>query len=196
VHKVIMVGSGGVGKSALTLQFMYDEFVAAYEPTKADSYRKKVTLDAEECSIDILDTAGQEDYSAIRDNYYRSGDGFVIVFSITDTESFDATSEFREQILRVKSNEPHVTLLLVGNKCDLAGERAVSVEAAQARAADWGCIGYMETSAKERVNVDKVFYDLMRDIKRRKSAGTNGSAMVDAGAGEKKKRKKRKCTIL
>lgn len=81
VHKVIMVGSGGVGKSALTLQFMYDEvcentkrhkptkslqFVAAYEPTKADSYRKKVTVDGEECHIDILDTAGQEDYSAIR----------------------------------------------------------------------------------------------------------------------------------
>jgi Ras-related protein Ral-A len=96
----------------------------------------------------------------------------------------------------VKSNEPHVTLLLVGNKCDLAGERAVSIETAQARAAEWGCIGYMETSAKERVNVDKVFYDLMRDIKRRKSAATNGSTLVDAGAGEKKKRKKRKCTIL
>ncbi|KAK6028587.1 Ras family protein, partial [Ostertagia ostertagi] len=66
VHKVIMVGTGGVGKSALTLQFMYDEFVEEYEPTKADSYRKKVVLDGEECSIDILDTAGQEDYSAIR----------------------------------------------------------------------------------------------------------------------------------
>lgn len=66
LHKVIMVGSGGVGKSALTLQFMYDEFVEDYEPTKADSYRKKVVLDAEEVQIDILDTAGQEDYAAIR----------------------------------------------------------------------------------------------------------------------------------
>ncbi|KAJ8878971.1 hypothetical protein PR048_019575 [Dryococelus australis] len=68
LHKVIMVGSGGVGKSALTLQFMYDEFVEDYEPTKADSYRKKVVLDGEEVQIDILDTAGQEDYAAIR--YY------------------------------------------------------------------------------------------------------------------------------
>lgn len=66
LHKVIMVGSGGVGKSALTLQFMYDEFVEDYEPTKADSYRKKVVLDAEVVQIDILDTAGQEDYAAIR----------------------------------------------------------------------------------------------------------------------------------
>lgn len=74
LHKVIMVGSGGVGKSALTLQFMYDEFVEDYEPTKADSYRKKVILDGEEVQIDILDTAGQEDYAAIR---------FVSVFRVT-----------------------------------------------------------------------------------------------------------------
>ncbi|CAB5182894.1 unnamed protein product [Rhizophagus irregularis] len=71
LHKVIMVGSGGVGKSALTLQYMYGDFVEEYDPTKADSYRKKVTLDGQECQIDILDTAGQEEYAAIRDNYYR-----------------------------------------------------------------------------------------------------------------------------
>ena len=88
LHKVIMVGSGGVGKSALTLQFMYDEFVEDYEPTKADSYRKKVVLDGEAVQIDILDTAGQEDYAAIRDNYFRSGEGFLCVFSITEDDSF------------------------------------------------------------------------------------------------------------
>lgn len=65
VHKVIMVGSGGVGKSALTLQFMYGDFVEEYDPTKADSYRKKVVLDGTECQIDILDTAGQEEYAAV-----------------------------------------------------------------------------------------------------------------------------------
>lgn len=95
LHKVIMVGSGGVGKSALTLQFMYDEFVEDYEPTKADSYRKKVVLDGEEVQIDILDRAGQEDYAAIRDNYFRSGEGFLCVFSITEMESFAATADFR-----------------------------------------------------------------------------------------------------
>ena len=113
-HKVIMAGPGGVGKSALTLQFMYDEFVEDYEPTKADNYRKKgmllrlkvflklykygnisilelilyvficfqVMLEqlGSEAQVDILDTAGQEDYSAIRDNYFRKGEGFVCVF--------------------------------------------------------------------------------------------------------------------
>ena len=69
-----------------------------YEPTKADSYRKKVVLDGEDVQIDILDTAGQEDYAAIRDNYFRSGEGFLLVFSITELESFTATAEFRSVV--------------------------------------------------------------------------------------------------
>ena len=76
-----------------------------YEPTKADSYRKKVVLDGEEVQIDILDTAGQEDYAAIRDNYFRSGEGFLLVFSITEHESFTATSEFR--YVYADRNVPH-----------------------------------------------------------------------------------------
>ncbi|XP_030378127.1 ras-related protein Ral-a isoform X2 [Scaptodrosophila lebanonensis] len=166
LHKVIMVGSGGVGKSALTLQFMYDEFVEDYEPTKADSYRKKVVLDGEEVQIDILDTAGQEDYAAIRDNYFRSGEGFLCVFSITDDESFQATQEFREQILRVKNDES-IPFLLVGNKCDLNDKRKVPLNECQLRAQQWS-VPYVETSAKTRENVDKVFYDLIRDISSRK----------------------------
>uniref|UniRef100_G1LQ08 small monomeric GTPase n=1 Tax=Ailuropoda melanoleuca TaxID=9646 RepID=G1LQ08_AILME len=154
LHKVIMVGSGGVGKSALTLQFMYDEFVEDYEPTKADSYRKKVVLDGEEVQIDILDTAGQEDYAAIRDNYFRSGEGFLLVFSITEHESFTATAEFREQILRVKAEEDKIPLLVVGNKSDLEERRQVPIEEARSKAEEWG-VQYVETSAKTRANVDK-----------------------------------------
>lgn len=162
LHKVIMVGAGGVGKSALTLQFMYDEFVEDYEPTKADSYRKKVVLDGEEVQIDILDTAGQEDYAAIRDNYFRSGEGFLCVFSITEDDSFQATELFREQILRVK-NDDHIPFLLVGNKADLNERRKVREEDAKNRASQWG-VPYVETSAKTRANVDKAFYDLTRMI--------------------------------
>ncbi|XP_055302372.1 ras-related protein Ral-a isoform X3 [Sitodiplosis mosellana] len=171
LHKVIMVGSGGVGKSALTLQFMYDEFVEDYEPTKADSYRKKVVLDGEEVQIDILDTAGQEDYAAIRDNYFRSGEGFLCVFSITDDESFQSTLEFREQILRVKNDES-IPFLLVGNKCDLNDKRKVPLAECQERSSLWG-VPYVETSAKTRENVDKIFYDLIRDISTRKNRSTD-----------------------
>ncbi|EDV26678.1 Ras-related protein Ral-a [Trichoplax sp. H2] len=185
LHKIIMVGTGGVGKSALTLQFMYDEFVEDYEPTKADSYRKKVVLDGVECQIDILDTAGQEDYAAIRDNYFRSGEGFLCVFSVAERESFQATAELREQILRVKADE-RIPILLVGNKCDLE-DRQVTAEECQSKANEWR-ISYVETSAKTKLNVDKVFYDLLREIKNRKDQG------VAKAPGKKKK--KSKCTIL
>ncbi|KAJ1527513.1 hypothetical protein ONE63_007485 [Megalurothrips usitatus] len=191
LHKVIMVGSGGVGKSALTLQFMYDEFVEDYEPTKADSYRKKVVLDGEEVQIDILDTAGQEDYAAIRDNYFRSGEGFLCVFSITEDDSFQATQEFREQILRVKNDE-NIPFLLVGNKSDLGEKRKVPLSEATGRAAQWG-VPYVETSAKTRANVDKVFYDLMREIRSRKMEDNKPG---NSRGKDKSKRKKLKCVIL
>jgi len=189
LHKVIMVGSGGVGKSALTLQFMYDEFVEDYEPTKADSYRKKVVLDGEEVQIDILDTAGQEDYAAIRDNYFRSGEGFLCVFSITEEDSFQATQEFREQILRVKG-DINIPFILVGNKADLNNSRQVQLATATNKATEWQ-VPYVETSAKTRENVDKVFYDLMREIRSRKvSDDTQGQS------GKPKNGKKKKCIIL
>ncbi|XP_005088934.1 ras-related protein Ral-A isoform X4 [Aplysia californica] len=191
IHKVIMVGSGGVGKSALTLQFMYDEFVEDYEPTKADSYRKKVVLDGEEVQIDILDTAGQEDYAAIRDNYFRSGEGFLCVFSIKEQESFQATQDFREQILRVKNDE-NIPFLLVGNMVDLAEQRQVSVDEATKRAQEWK-VSYVETSAKTRANVDKVFYDLMREIRSRKM---EASRQNNGKQKKKKDSRKKKCVIL
>lgn len=188
LHKVIMVGSGGVGKSALTLQFMYDEFVEDYEPTKADSYRKKVILDGEDEQIDILDTAGQEDYAAIRDNYFRSGEGFLCVFSIAEKTSFDDTQEFRDQILRVKGADSttakNIPFILVGNKSDLEDKRQVSQSEAQQFAENMG-VQYVETSAKTRSNVDKVFFDLLRLIKDQKNKQANaepsGSNTDDGG---------------
>ncbi|KAG7232045.1 hypothetical protein INR49_009953 [Caranx melampygus] len=218
LHKVIMVGSGGVGKSALTLQFMYDEL------------QEKVVLDGEDVQIDILDTAGQEDYAAIRDNYFRSGEGFLLVFSITEHESFTATSEFREQILRVKEEEA-IPLLLVGNKSDLEERRQVTAEEAAGKAGEWG-VQYVETSAKTRANVDKVqavsagrlsslwtlgpaaggscrgssssplripestagdvdvFFDLMREVRKKKMSESKDKN------GPSGKKKKKRCCIL
>jgi len=167
---------------------MYDEFVEDYEPTKADSYRKKVVLDGEEVQIDILDTAGQEDYAAIRDNYFRSGEGFLCVFSITEDDSFQSTQEFREQILRVKGDN-NIPFILVGNKADLTNSRKVQKMTAENRAEQWK-VPYVETSAKTRENVDKVFYDLMREIRSRKVSDDN------QGKAGKDKPKKKRCQIL
>lgn len=192
ILKVIMVGAGGVGKSALTLQFMYDEFVEDYEPTKADSYRKKVKIGEDEVSIDILDTAGQEDYAAIRDNYFRSGEGFICVFSITEYESFTATQDFREQILRVKGDE-NIPFVLVGNKSDLQAVRNVPLEEALRLADQWK-VPYVETSAKTRMNVEKIFSDLMEEIYRRKKAETRDS--IKNGNENKTGKRKKRCRIF
>ena len=188
IHRVIMVGNGSVGKSALTLQFMYDEFVEEYEPTKMDNYRKKVVLDGEEVQIDILDTAGQEDYASIRDNYIRSGEGFLCIFSVIDDESFQSVEDFREQILRVKGNESggQFPFILVGNKCDLNEARQVSTAKGTERALSWG-VTYIESSAKTRENVDKIFFDLMREIRAKKKETNEGKI------GDKKKQGKAKC---
>jgi len=97
---IIFVSKLSNYKPLLLIWHLLWQFVEDYEPTKADSYRKKVVLDGEEVQIDILDTAGQEDYAAIRDNYFRSGEGFLCVFSITDLESFQATAEFRWKYCR------------------------------------------------------------------------------------------------
>ncbi|KAF9935692.1 hypothetical protein BGZ65_003143 [Modicella reniformis] len=184
LHKVIMVGSGGVGKSALTLQFMYGDFVEEYDPTKADSYRKKIALDGKECQIDILDTAGQEEYAAIRDNYYRSGEGFICVFSLCEFESFHHTQDFKDQISRVLDDDK-IPFILVGNKADLVQNRKVNYNDAWARAEEWNC-PYFETSAKTRLNVEEVYIVLMRKIQERK----------DIFKERERRNKKPKCMIL
>jgi len=194
VHKIIMTGSGGVGKSAMTLQFMYDEFIEDYEPTKADSYRKEVEVGGEKCQVDILDTAGQEDYAAIRDNYFRCGEGFLCLYSVCEPESFSSAQDFREQILRVKGEtEENIPFILVANKIDLVDKRQVSTEEGQARADQWK-VPYIETSAKTKQNVDKCFYDLMNIIQSRKKEELINSAKKPTD--KKNKKKKKKCVIL
>mmetsp|Transcript_33285 Transcript_33285/g.45594 ORF Transcript_33285/g.45594 Transcript_33285/m.45594 type:complete len:160 (-) Transcript_33285:187-666(-) len=138
---------------------MYGDFVEEYDPTSADSYRKKITIGDEETNIDILDTAGQEDYAAMRDNYYRTGEGFVCVFSVTQDSTFKAVEKFRENILRVTERDT-VPFVLVGNKVDLEDQREVSKEKGEALAQKFGC-NYIETSAKNNVNVEPVFLDIV-----------------------------------
>ncbi|KYO41552.1 hypothetical protein Y1Q_0006325 [Alligator mississippiensis] len=96
---------GGVGKSALTIQLIQNHFVDEYDPTIEDSYRKQVVIDGETCLLDILDTAGQEEYSAMRDQYMRTGEGFLCVFAINNTKSFEDIHQYREQIKRVKDSD-------------------------------------------------------------------------------------------
>ena len=185
-YKLVIAGEGGVGKSALTIQFLQNHFIIEYDPTIEDSYRKQVRVDEETCILDILDTAGQEELSAMRDQYMRTGHGFILVYSIDNLHSFQEISTFRDQILRCKDKD-RVPMILIGNKCDLESERAISTQEGQALARDeWKC-PFFEASAKTRINVEESFYQLVREI-RNDRRGT--------GNPKKKDPKKDKVCIL
>jgi GTPase KRas protein len=111
-------------------------FVDEYDPTiegthplslrlNQDSYRKQCVIDDEVALLDVLDTAGQEEYSAMREQYMRTGEGFLLVYSITSRSSFEEISTFQQQILRVKDRDSY-PIIIVANKADLEHERQVS----------------------------------------------------------------------
>jgi len=187
VYRVVLVGEGGVGKSCLTIQFISEKFVEEYDPTMEDSYRKQVTVDGEECLLDIFDTAGQEDFSAVRDQYMRTGDGFLCVYSIILAPSFVSVRSFHEHILRVKDQEK-LPFILVGNKADLESERVVPKDDGEKLARDLDC-RFMETSAKTRQNVCEIFHELVREIKKWRSENQEVEPILP-------KRKKGGCSLL
>lgn len=158
--QVVVIGGGGVGKSALTVQFIQGHFIDEYDPTIEDSYRKECIVDGEPVSLDILDTAGQEEYSAMREQYMRTGMAFLLVYSVTSRSSFEETQAFHKQILRIKDTEKF-PVVLAGNKSDLESEREVTFEEGQ-RAANLIGIPFFETSAKNRVNVEEAFLTLTK----------------------------------
>ncbi|SCV03717.1 LAME_0H12662g1_1 [Lachancea meyersii CBS 8951] len=162
-YKVVVVGGGGVGKSALTIQLIQSHFVDEYDPTIEDSYRKQVVIDDKVSILDILDTAGQEEYSAMREQYMRTGEGFLLVYSVTSRTSFDELMTYYQQILRVKDAD-YVPVFLVGNKSDLEDERQVSYEEGMSLAKQFSA-PFLETSAKQAINVEDSFYGLVRLVR-------------------------------
>ncbi|KAF2714439.1 ras-related protein RSR1 [Pleomassaria siparia CBS 279.74] len=162
-YHIVVLGSGGVGKSCLTAQFVQNVWIESYDPTIEDSYRKAIDVDGRHVILEILDTAGTEQFTAMRELYMKTGQGFLLVFSITSMSSLYELTELREQIRRIKEDD-HVPLVLVGNKSDLEEDRAVPRPRAFKISQDWGDVPYYETSARRRANVDEVFTDLCRQI--------------------------------
>ncbi|XP_065319788.1 ras-like protein 2 isoform X1 [Gordionus sp. m RMFG-2023] len=135
-----------------------------YDPTIEDSYRKQCLIDDVIARLDILDTAGQEEFSAMREQYMRTGDGFLLVFSLNDRNSFEEINKFRKLILRVKDTD-QFPMILVGNKCDIQQQfRKVDNKEAQ-NLGDQMNIPYIETSAKLGINVDLAYHNLVRAIR-------------------------------
>merc|ERR1712217_129602 len=160
-YRIVVVGAGGVGKSALTVRFIQGNFVEKYDPTIEDSYRKLTEVDGAAYMLDIMDTAGQEEYSALRDSYMKTGQGFVLAYSITSKTSFEGASKLRTHILRIKEDTDDIPIVLVGNKLDLDEERQVSTEEGSSLAQKFSC-GFIEASAKTNTNIKEIFYELVR----------------------------------
>eukprot|EP01114_Cavostelium_apophysatum_P000829 TRINITY_DN10731_c0_g1_i1.p1 TRINITY_DN10731_c0_g1~~TRINITY_DN10731_c0_g1_i1.p1 ORF type:complete len:186 (-),score=21.53 TRINITY_DN10731_c0_g1_i1:31-588(-) len=180
---IVVVGSGGVGKSALIAMFVSGVFIELYDPTIEDCYRKHTEVDGLQFMMEIIDTAGTEQFTAMRDLYIKTADAFAIVYSLTAQSSFSDVHSIHDQIMRVKET-PDVPMILVGNKCDLESLRCVTADQGIELSRKWTC-PYLETSAKRGTGVPSIFQTLARLIYRQKYEST----VV-------KKKGKSKCTIL
>ncbi|KAJ2984901.1 hypothetical protein NUW58_g5819 [Xylaria curta] len=150
-------------------QFVHNEWIESYDPTIEDSYRTQMTIDQRQVMLEILDTAGTDQFVAMRDLYMKTGQGFLLVFSITSAASLNEIAGLREEIIRIKDDET-VPIVICGNKADLEEHRAVSRARGWEVSQRWGA-PYYETSARNKTNVDEVFIDLCRQIIRREDAG-------------------------
>jgi len=162
LFKSIVVGDGGVGKTALTLRFSKGFFTEDYKMTiGVDFHVKTISIDASEgpikCKLQLWDTGGQERFSSIRPMYYRGSLGTILVFDLTNSASFEHLPGWVEEVrANIKAEIP---VLLVGNKSDLIDQRAVSIEEISKFTNDFN-LYYMETSAKTGDGVGDCFYIL------------------------------------
>lgn len=164
----MVLGAGGVGKSSVTVQFVQGIYVESYDPTIEDSYRKQIEVDGRACDLEILDTAGVAQFTAMRELYIKSGKGFLLVYSVTDENSLKEMLALREQVLRIKDSD-NVPMVLIGNKCDLDDERVLSIEDGIKVSQLWGLVPFYETSAMYKTNVDEAFVDVVRQIMRKEA---------------------------
>jgi len=194
-----VLGEGGVGKTSLSVQFTLNCFIEVYDPTIEDVYRKQMIVDNRMCFVEVINTAGQEEYATLRDQWVREGQGFLLVYSITSRASFDLLEIFRQLMLRVKCSEP--VCILVGNKSDLAYRREVSREEGAALARKYGC-EFLETSAKTAQNVERLFTDLVRTLRVHKESQSSAAGISPAlptsptPGFPTKKKKSPKCIVL
>eukprot|EP00286_Rhodomonas_abbreviata_P029855 CAMPEP_0181293074 /NCGR_PEP_ID=MMETSP1101-20121128/2865_1 /TAXON_ID=46948 /ORGANISM="Rhodomonas abbreviata, Strain Caron Lab Isolate" /LENGTH=168 /DNA_ID=CAMNT_0023397625 /DNA_START=53 /DNA_END=559 /DNA_ORIENTATION=- len=149
----------GVGKSAVTIQFTEGHFQEPYSPTIENTFQKVIRHKGVEYQLDILDTAGQDEYQIFHTRYAMGIHGYILMYSIVSRRSFDMVSTIRDKLLNAVGTEdmPHV---LVGNKSDLVHEREVPTEEGQALADQWG-VPFLECSAKFNQNVEETFKRLI-----------------------------------
>ena len=164
--KIAVLGKSLVGKSALTYRFISDKFPTEHDTTIEDQYKINTTIDEYNCKLEILDTAGQDDYQSMLDTWIGFAEGFVLVYSIDDRESFDSLKSKYDRIVKNKAEETF-SIIIVGNKCDLEDKRKVSLEEGQSYAKEKG-VDFMEVSALKTINVKETFITLAHNLLNKK----------------------------
>ncbi|CAH9141228.1 unnamed protein product [Cuscuta epithymum] len=173
--KLVLLGDVGAGKSSLVLRFVKGQFIEFQESTiGAAFFSQTVAVDDATVKFEIWDTAGQERYHSLAPMYYRGAAAAVIVYDITNKDSFGRAKKWVQE-LQAQANQ-NMVMALAGNKADLVDERKVTPEDAQKYAKENGLF-FVETSAKTATNVNEIFYEIAKRLPRLQPA-TNPSGMV------------------
>ncbi|KAJ1968511.1 Ras- protein Rab-2A [Dispira parvispora] len=183
LFKYIIIGDTGVGKSCLLLQFTDNRFQPAHDLTIGVEFGARiVNVGNKRIKLQIWDTAGQESFRSITRSYYRGAAGALLVYDITRRETFDHLATWLEDAR--KYSNANITIMLIGNKCDLENKRAVSREEGEAFARENGLF-FIETSAKTAANVEEAFVNTAADIHDKIQVGvldvTNESSGIKLG---------------
>ena len=168
LFKVLLIGDSGTGKSCLLIRFAEDIFSDNYISTIGVDFKiKTIDVDGKTVKMQVWDTAGQERFRTITASYYRGSNGIIIVYDVTDRESFDHVSFWMKEVDRLAT--PDVCRLLVGNKSDLTDKRVVTFEEGQSLANQHG-VKFIETSARDNSNVEDLFHQMAIEMQKKQGA--------------------------
>ncbi|KAM8967461.1 ras-related protein Rab-10-like [Pelodytes ibericus] len=165
--KLVMTGDSNVGKTCILTRYT-DKLIPSYMATVGIDFKTKtINIDETSLKLQIWDTAGQERFHTLSVSYFRGAQGFVLVYDITNTVSFENTAMWMRDI-KTKAGE-EVEVVLLGNKCDKEDKREVSKERGEKLAWEFG-IPFFETSATENINIEKAFLILAEAIYAKRSS--------------------------
>ncbi|XP_037327754.2 ras-related protein Rab-1B-like [Pungitius pungitius] len=172
LFKLLLIGDSGVGKSCLLLRFADDTYTESYISTIGVDFKiRTIDMDSKTVKLQIWDTAGQERFRTITSSYYRGAHGIIIVYDVTEQESFHNVKQWLEEIDRYACE--NVSRLLVGNKSDLISKKVVDVATAQDLASSLN-VPFLETSAKSSDNVERAFLTMASEIHKRVASEGGG----------------------
>ncbi|RKU43450.1 GTP-binding protein [Coniochaeta pulveracea] len=165
LRKLAIVGSRSVGKSSLAVRFVDNHFVESYYPTIENTFSKQIKIRNQEYDLEIVDTAGQDEYSILNSRHLIGIHGYMLVYSVANNQTFDMITTIRDKILNNIGSEK-VPICIVGNKSDLRPEqRQVTPEQGKKLGEELGC-AWTEASARYDVNVAKAFELLIEEIEK------------------------------